>query len=426
MSDWKQLLRAASFRGVPFFTDNYGGDHGRRWADHQYPGRDVPYAEDMGRQQRVWHFNGYLIGDTYPILRTAMVAVCEMAGPGPLIHPTIGIVQAVCRKFSHTEQNDKGRYVALSFEFAEAGQLREPGSLADIVSTVASAALDLGSKAMTSLTNGFTTAGGGSYLTTAAVQQIVTLGGQLAIARLPAPGVDQGPLDRSLDYLVTNAPALANDAPALAAATDAVFSAYTDAGDALPVVSSMLMFAAPQIVQTALRLDGQPFAGTQQPPPPSSDTRLAMTGTATYRLPMIEQRRINALSYDAYARCLALREVGYAVPGVAMDNYDQAMELLDTIGQSFIAVEALAAAAGNDDVYSALASLRAEITHLIRERSVNLTPLVRYRVPGPDAANSLGLAWRMYQDTGRDLEVCLRVRARNPAFLPYTGRVLAV
>jgi hypothetical protein len=32
----------------------------------------------------------------------------------------------------------------------------------------------------------------------------------------------------------------------------------------------------------------------------------------------------------------------------------------------------------------------------------------------------------MYQDTGRDLEVCLRVRARNPAFLPYTGRVLAV
>jgi prophage DNA circulation protein len=415
IGDWKKLLRAASFRGVPFLTENYGADHGRRWADHQYPGRDLPYAEDMGRSQRVWHFNGYLIGDDYPILRTALSKVCEMAGPGPLIHPTIGIVQAVCRKFSHNEQRDKGRYVALQFEFAEAGKLHEPSGFFDTANMVASAALDLGTKAAGSLTNVFSTAAGGAFLTSAAAGQVLTLAGQLQVARLPAPGVDQGPLNEALHDLASGAESLVTDVQALADKTSAAFAAFTDAGEALPVVSSMLMFAAPQIVQTAVR-----FAGQLAPP-----TAMAAPSTNSTRLPLIDQRRVNGVSYDAYTRCLALREVGYAVPGVPLDNYDQAMELLDKIAQSFIAIEALAAAAGDDETYQALASLRAEITHLIRARATNLTPLIRYRVPSPTPANALAFAWRLYRDTSRDLEVVDRTRCRNPGFMPFTGRVLA-
>ena len=49
---WPQMLNQASFRGVPFAV--YGGDarFGRRLALHEYPGRDKPYIEDMGRSTR--------------------------------------------------------------------------------------------------------------------------------------------------------------------------------------------------------------------------------------------------------------------------------------------------------------------------------------------------------------------------------------
>jgi prophage DNA circulation protein len=418
MADWKDNLRQASYRGIPFKTETLGGESGRRWADHQYPGRDVPYAEDMGRSQRTWRFAGYLIGDDYALRRNALVLACEQPGSGILVHPTIGTVVVVCRSVSHSEARDRGRYVTLQFEFAEAGQLLEPSSLADYESVIASAAQALGSAAASALTRGFNTSGGGSFLTNTAVVQIATLASTLQTARLPAPGVDQGPLNRALHDLVAEAPRLAGDPQALADAVDEVFAEFTDAGEALPVLSAMIAYAAPGITFTWLPT-GQPQkleAATPQD---------LHGGTATYRLPVIEQRRINTLSFESYARCLALREVGYAVPGVPLDNYDQAMLLLDTVAQAFIVLETIAADAGDDDTFQALAGLRHQITHLIRQRATSLRPLVRYRVLGSTAANSLTFAWRMYQDSSRDLEVVNRTRARTPAYLPFTSRVLA-
>ena len=58
-------------------------------------------------------------------------------------------------------------------------------------------------------------------------------------------------------------------------------------------------------------------------------------------------------------------------------------------------------------------------------KPASLTPLIYYRVMQETPPNSLALAWRLYQDSSRDLEVVERTDARNPGFLPFTGRVLA-
>jgi hypothetical protein len=76
-------------------------------------------------------------------------------------------------------------------------------------------------------------------------------------------------------------------------------------------------------------------------------------------------------------------------------------------------------------VFIALISLRSAMVRLVNERATHLNPLVTYRVVSPQTANSLWLAWRIYQNTGRDLEVAARVAARHPAFLPLAGRVVA-
>ena len=40
-------------------------------------------------------------------------------------------------------------------------------------------------------------------------------------------------------------------------------------------------------------------------------------------------------------------------------------------------------------------------------------------------ANALTLAWRLYADANRNLELADRTNADDPCFLPITGRVLA-
>ena len=126
MSGWRTQLRPASFRGARFFVDTVNFETGRRWADHEYPARNTPFAEDLGRSQRVWRFTGYTIGDDFLAARDRLVAACEEDGPGELVHPTLGTVQAACRVITATEERERGRFCSLAFEFAEAGSVREP------------------------------------------------------------------------------------------------------------------------------------------------------------------------------------------------------------------------------------------------------------------------------------------------------------
>ena len=124
-------LLPARFRGAVFYVDDAGGSYGRRFADHEYPDRDTPYAEDLGRAQRVWSITGYVIGPNFRFLRNALLRACERKGPGTLYHPAIGSVQAVCRNVRWSEQREAGLRSTFTLEFAEPGELLEPAGMPD-------------------------------------------------------------------------------------------------------------------------------------------------------------------------------------------------------------------------------------------------------------------------------------------------------
>lgn len=46
---WKYRLQDASFRGVPFKVEEESAGTGRRVETHEYPNRDKPYTEDLGK-----------------------------------------------------------------------------------------------------------------------------------------------------------------------------------------------------------------------------------------------------------------------------------------------------------------------------------------------------------------------------------------
>src|SRR5215475_12364591 len=125
---WRARLRPASWRGVPFFVDEAGGEVGRRFEMHEYPQRDTPWAEDLGRKQRRWTLAGYVLGPGYMGTRDRLRAACEQAGTGKLVHPYLGDMTVVCEGFRFRERDAEGGICRFDLAFAEPGTPGAPWS----------------------------------------------------------------------------------------------------------------------------------------------------------------------------------------------------------------------------------------------------------------------------------------------------------
>lgn len=140
---WMDNLQDASFRGVPFKVDQDEATLGRRVQVHEYPNRDKPWAEDLGRATRRFSVQAYLIGDDFFTQRNRLIEEIEKPGSGTLVHPYYGEMTVTVTdevRVSHTR--DEGRMCRVSFSFVEAGELSFPAAgLATSVKLATSGAL---------------------------------------------------------------------------------------------------------------------------------------------------------------------------------------------------------------------------------------------------------------------------------------------
>ncbi len=143
----------ASFRGAQFHVETGSKSGGRRIVNHEFPKRDIPYAEDMGRKSRRFPIVGYLIGEDYVQRRNALVSACEAGTPGMLQHPTMGMQLVVCDGYTVTERRERGRMCEVEMNFVEAGQSvanqQQSSDTTGNVSTAAEAAATQSAQAFT-------------------------------------------------------------------------------------------------------------------------------------------------------------------------------------------------------------------------------------------------------------------------------------
>ncbi|WP_431474807.1 DNA circularization N-terminal domain-containing protein [Marinobacter sp. KM021] len=85
----------ATFRGIEIHLERTSQTPGRRVEVYEYPLRDQPYAEDLGRNKREWQVEGFLIGPDYDLARQRLVEAAETPGAGELVHPYYGTHQVV-------------------------------------------------------------------------------------------------------------------------------------------------------------------------------------------------------------------------------------------------------------------------------------------------------------------------------------------
>ncbi len=90
---------------------------------HEFPKRDVPYAEDMGRMARRFPVNGYVIGPDYKFERDALIGALEVEGAGLLILPTLGQQFVQVREYTVRETRQAGGMCEVEMQFVEAGEI---------------------------------------------------------------------------------------------------------------------------------------------------------------------------------------------------------------------------------------------------------------------------------------------------------------
>lgn len=131
INPWREILisQLASFRGIAFHVETGSRSSGRRTVVHEYPKRNDPFAEDMGRIAQRIQFNGYLIyrprnpNYEYVTQRSDLIRVLEEDDIGTLVHPVFvpGGMQAMCERYTMSESRERGGYTEFQMSFVQSG-----------------------------------------------------------------------------------------------------------------------------------------------------------------------------------------------------------------------------------------------------------------------------------------------------------------
>lgn len=156
---YRDSIRPASFRGVPFETEGTQSTFGRRNITHEYPQRDQPFIEDMGRSVRKFTVDAFVLEPDYLAKRDRLLAALEQGGPGTLIHPFYGSLDVSVDSFSITENKRDGGMASMSITFLESGTLQFPSPDLDTGAQVSSLAGSARAQIATDFTQRFSLLG---------------------------------------------------------------------------------------------------------------------------------------------------------------------------------------------------------------------------------------------------------------------------
>ena len=124
-------LRESSFRGIAFETTSAEVTFGRRVQVFEYPQRDIPFVEDLGRSARTIKFTAFVVGQDYIARMNRLIAALEEPGSGTLIHPWLGQMTVTAKAASSVKFSTALRTASITLEFVESGEYKFPMSDTD-------------------------------------------------------------------------------------------------------------------------------------------------------------------------------------------------------------------------------------------------------------------------------------------------------
>lgn len=438
-------LQPASFRGVPFAVLSSEARFGRRQATHEYPFRDKPWIEDIGRGTRKIAFVAFLVenaiygGGDVIAQREKMIAACEKLGSGTLIHPTLGrlTVSVMDDGLAVTERWDEGLYFELGFTFIESGDRVFPAATTATTDNSYSAAsasdiataLDYVTRAKIAIAQGSAVIRQGVSTFEGWVGQINRLATDATglfsmIASLPGefgrffPGGTMGYDGR---LVVPGAP---TTVAGLVQAGSAARAAITAANGALVAAAAT---ADPQTTATAAQAAAAALLAAIIDPGVATSLLSALTvfypnepttGSAIGLAMAAMQDAAGALARRA-AMAALVRNAALYQP----TSRDDAAALRDALAYILDSEIIIAGDTGDDASYVALRDMRVAMVVDLNSRGASLPPMKVFTFNA--SLPSLALAQRLYQDAGRNDELTIEADPPHPAFMPLQFPALA-
>ena len=207
-----EKLWPAAFRGVVFHIDDADISAGRRVQVHEYPQRDKPFVEDIGRATREFNVTGFVIGDNYVDQVNALLSALEQPGPGMLLHPWHGNLDVTLKGLGRIRYSKALGYATIEMTFVESGDLEFPSVSDSTQSAAATTADSLGAAAVTDFASRFTVTGAMDYVNAAArgdIQRVFQLAGSSTIPGMSVLGYANNVLNATQSaLLVINDPTL--------------------------------------------------------------------------------------------------------------------------------------------------------------------------------------------------------------------------
>lgn len=388
---WREELQKASFRGVPFEVESDEATFGRRVQLHEYPLRDEPLAEDMGRKARKKTVTGFVIGDDYLTKRNNLLTALETKGAGELVHPYYGRVMVVVDddvRVTHSFQ--EGGMCRFTISFIEAGSVTYPAASAAPGSQSLSAADTLESASVDEFVTTYSVDDLPEFAVTDAADSLSDVLTLLDGALTVSGAILSDPLAALMDEagsLVRTPADLASRVFGLFSKTDAVIDAASNLNDI-----NSLNFARAFGLMGAISLF-----------PSLNNT----TSTTTRARMASNKNAILSLTRQAL--------IGQTAGTIALMNlpvYDDAIALKTNL----IAAIENEAAVASDNIYLPLTNLR---TAVHADMTIKLEGAARLKVVNQKSIMpGLVLAYDLYEDVGRESEILSRNKIRHPGFVP--------
>ncbi len=133
---WKARYKQGKFRDVPFQIESGDDERSQSIVTHEFPARDKPFLESLGKKANRFTIEAFLIGDDYLEQRDNLQNACLQSGPGTLVHPFYGDLTVHCESIRTRNDRSEMRMVRISMSFIEVGDLVPIVSVVDTKSAV--------------------------------------------------------------------------------------------------------------------------------------------------------------------------------------------------------------------------------------------------------------------------------------------------
>lgn len=392
---WLENMRPGSFRGVPFWTETAKKTLGRRVVQHEFPNRETPYTQDMGRISNAFTIDGHVLGTDYDVEKKKLEEAFNKYGPGELVHPYDGLIMAQCGPVEFTESTKEGAILYFSATFYEAGSNEFPNSINNKASVLGEAAGSAIAGAKDEFDKKFSIIGLPGF----AVES--------ARAKIAAAQKAYNDATKGISDIREAAAQLAYSTRNLVAETNDLLQSPSRLSQALLDSFGLLQSS---ISNARLKTDALKsfFSFGSDDSSPDSST------------PARQREQENKEVFNNFMRRVAVVSAAVTAQQTEFESFQDAEVTRDQITE---VIEDQIREGTDTELFQALSDVQAALVSAVPDVDADLPNLKEVITDGP--VSSLHLAYDLFMDPRAEEDIIKRNAIKNPGFIPK-GKALEV